>query len=82
MVAHRLTFTGHATFVRRLRDEIREQHSAIITEDSWTVSEAGDVLEFNTTDWRMIMNTPLVVMTDVQVDAVEISGPQAGLSAS
>jgi hypothetical protein len=77
MTVHRLTITGDATFVGRIKDEIREQYAAVIADDSWTVTPAGDgILEFNTTDLMMIMNTPLVVLTDVQVDAVVVSGPR------
>ncbi|RYB90067.1 hypothetical protein EUA06_11695 [Nocardioides glacieisoli] len=82
MTVHRLIFTGDATCVRQLRDEIRAQHASIISEDSWVLTQAGGVLEFNTTDLRMIMNTPLVVLTDVQVDTVQVSGPHAGRTAS
>lgn len=82
MTVHRLIFTGDATFVRQLRDEIRGQHAAIISEDSWVLTPAGGVLEFNTTDLRMIMNTPVVAQTDVQIDAVQIAGPQSERSAS
>lgn len=75
MTVHRLTITGDPTFVQRIRDEIRAQHAAIVTDTSWAVTDAGGVLEFSTTDMMMIMSTPLVVLTDVQVDAVELSGP-------
>ena len=71
---HHMTITGDARFVQRIRDEIREQHAAIVTDDSWTITDAGGVLEFNTTDILMIMRTPLVVLTDVQVDAAHVSG--------
>ncbi len=82
MTVHRLIFTGDATFVRQLRDEIRGQHASIISKDSWVLTQTGGVLEFDTTDLRMIMNTPVVAKTDVQVDAVQISGPESERSAS
>ena len=71
---HRLTITGDPAFLQRVRDEIHKQHAAIVSDSSWTVTEAGGVLEFNTTDLMMIMSTPVVVLTDVQADAVRVSG--------
>ncbi|MDN4175637.1 hypothetical protein QWY28_21930 [Nocardioides sp. SOB77] len=62
--------------MRRIRDKSRAQHAAIVSDDSWTVTEAGGVLEFNTTDMQMIMNPPLVVLTDVQVDDVPLQDAQ------
>ena len=72
MPVHRLTFTGHPLSISRIWDQIREQHAAIIVEDSWTVAEVGEVLTFNTTDWRMIMNMPLVILTDLQADLASV----------
>ena len=72
MPVHRLTFTGHPLSLSRIWDQIREQHAAIIVEDSWSVAEVGEVLKFNTTDWRMIMNMPLVILTDLQADLVPV----------
>lgn len=81
MSVHRLTITGDPTFVGRIRDVVLAEHAAIIADDSWTVTEAGGVLEFSTTDLMMILNAPIVVMTfDVQVDAIDVAD-DLGLSA-